>query len=232
MTDILAFAAHPDDVEMGAGGTLLKMKSDGFKTAIVDLTKGDLSSRGTVESRAKEIEVASKILNLNYRENLALADGRFEFSEENRIKIMDMIRKFKPRLVLAPYFEDRHPDHERCSKLVKEACFYAGLIKYKSDYPAHKVQRLYYYMANNEFIPRLTINISNFFEKKVELYRAFSSQFFNPNKTDQVPTHISRPEFLDFVKARARFYGEKSGFLYGEPFYCDHFIGLEQFPEL
>jgi bacillithiol biosynthesis deacetylase BshB1 len=232
MLDVLVFAAHPDDAEMTAGGTLFKLKASNYKIGIVDFTKAELSSRGTIKSRQKEVEQASKLLNLDYRNNLDLGDGMFENSHKNRILIMNEIRKTKPKIIMAPFFKDRHPDHERCSVMVKEANFYAGLVKYETDFPHYRAKRIYYYMANNEFDPSLIINISNHFEDKMKLFKAYGSQFHKKDNTNDVKTHISRPEYLEFVRARARFYGEKAGFLYGEPYFIDEMVGQEKFIEL
>lgn len=229
--DILAFGAHPDDVEMTAGGAMLKMKDAGYTTAIVDFTRGELSTRGTPELRIKETEEASRIMRLDARENLDLGDGQFGESQTELLAIIAMIRKYKPSIILAPYFKDRHPDHERCSRLVREANFYSGVKKYPAEGEAYRAQKLYYYMANTEFQPSFIMDISEHFEGKLQLFEAYASQFHSPD-TKEPQTPISRPEFLEYVRARARFYGEQAGVLYGEPYFIEGLPTYNAFWEL
>jgi len=230
--DILAFAAHPDDVELTMGGTMLRLKQQGYSTGIIDFTRGELSTKGTVETRQKETDDASEILQLDVRENLNLGDGIFKENEENRQRIMDCIRKYTPKIIFAPYKTDRHPDHERCSRMVREAHFYSGLKHYKTNYSHYRANHLYYYMANTVFEPSFIFDVTDTFEGRIQLIKAYKSQFFNPEKKDDEVTPISRPEFLEYIRARARFYGEKSGVLYGEAFYTESIPRYTDFPEL
>lgn len=224
--DIIAFGAHPDDVELSMGGTIISLIERGFKVGVVDLTQGELSSRGNLEIRKKETEKASKILGINYRENLKMKDGNIEVKEESIKKVVEVIRKFKPQLVFAPYFRDRHPDHENAAQLIKASVFYSGLknfvVKNKSLEP-HRPKKTFYYMQTYPFEPTFIYDISPYFELKMEAVLAFSSQFYNP-KSKEPETFISRPEFLNYLKARAEFFGFQIGKQYGEPFYCEEKI--------
>jgi bacillithiol biosynthesis deacetylase BshB1 len=232
IVDILAFGAHPDDVEMTAGGGMLKMKAEGFRTGIVDLTKGELSTRGSLELREKETSAASALLQLDARENLDLGDGLFAEGQKELLAIISAIRRYQPKIILAPYPKDRHPDHERCSRLVRNANFYAGLAKYPAEGLPHRAKQIYYYMANSEFKPSFILDISDYFEGKLELFEAYGSQFYKKNQTNEAATPISRPEFLEYIKARARFYGEQSGVLYGEPYFIEGLPRYSKFLEL
>lgn len=224
--DIIAFGAHPDDVELSMGGTIISLIERGFKVGVVDLTQGELSSRGNLDIRKKETEKASKILGISYRENLKMKDGSIEVKEEFIKKVVEVIRKFKPQLVFAPYFRDRHPDHENAAQLIKASVFYSGLknfvVKNKSLQP-HRPKKTFYYMQTYPFEPTFIYDISPYFELKMEAILAFSSQFYNP-KSKEPETFISRPEFLNYLKARAEFFGFQIGKQYGEPFYCEEKI--------
>ncbi|MFN4112132.1 MAG: bacillithiol biosynthesis deacetylase BshB1, partial [Ignavibacteria bacterium] len=181
--DIIAFGAHPDDVELSMGGTIISLIERGFKVGVVDLTQGELSSRGNLDIRKKETEKASKILGISYRENLKMKDGSIEVKEEFIKKVVEVIRKFKPQLVFAPYFRDRHPDHENAAQLIKASVFYSGLknfvVKNKSLQP-HRPKKTFYYMQTYPFEPTFIYDISPYFELKMEAILAFSSQFYNP----------------------------------------------------
>jgi bacillithiol biosynthesis deacetylase BshB1 len=234
MLDIIAFGAHPDDVELSMGGTIISLVEKGFKVGIVDLTQGELSSRGTIEIRKKETEKASKILGIHYRENLKMKDGQIEINLDSIKKVVEVIRKFKPKIVFAPYFIDRHPDHESAAQLIKEAVFYSGLknfqIKSKSLLP-YRPNKIFYFMQTYPFEPTFIYDISPYFEMKMEAVLAFSSQFYNP-KSKEPETFISRPEFLNYLKARAEFYGFQIGKQYGEPFFCEEKIEYDFNPYL
>lgn len=227
--DIIAFGAHPDDVELSMGGTIISLVEKGFRVGIVDLTEGELSSRGDLETRRKETEKASKILGIHYRENLKLKDGQIEINENSLKKVVEVIRKFKPKIVFAPYFIDRHPDHETSAQLIKEAVFLAGLrkfeIKQKSLEP-YRPKKIFYFMQTYPFEPTFIYDISPYFDLKMEAILSFSSQFFNP-KSKEPETFISRPEFLNYLKARAEFYGFQIGKQFGEPFYCEEKIEFD-----
>jgi len=179
--DVVAFGAHPDDVELGCGGTLFKLKKMGYRTAIIDLTEGEMGSRGSVEQRYKEATEAAQILQVDLRKNLQIPDGHIEVSVQNREKIMREVRHLKPDLVFAPYPDDRHPDHVYAGNLVTEGCFYAGLQKMLPDLEPHRPYRIIYYMAKYEFTPSFVIDITEEFEAKFKALQAYQSQFFNPD---------------------------------------------------
>lgn len=227
--DIIAFGAHPDDVELSMGGTIISFVEKGFKVGIVDLTQGELSSRGTLELRKKETEKATKILGIHYRENLKLKDGNIEINKKTIDKVVEIIRKFKPQIVFAPYFFDRHPDHESSAQLIKKSVFYSGLknftIKSKTLEP-YRPKKIFYFMQTYPFEPSFVHDISQYFDLKMEAILAYSSQFYNP-KSKEPETFISRPEFLNYLKARAEFYGFQIGKRYGEPFYCEEKIEFD-----
>jgi bacillithiol biosynthesis deacetylase BshB1 len=216
--DILAVAAHPDDAELGCGGTLIKLKKLGYRTGIIDLSEGEMGSRGTVDQRYKEATKAASILQLDKRVNLKLPDGHIENNQENREKLIRIIRQFKPSLILAPYGEDRHPDHVHSSQLVTEAWFYAGVRKILTDIPPHRPFRILYYMAKYEFQPGFVIDISDEFEIKFKALQTYKSQFYNPEWPEE-QTFISSRWFMESVEFRARHYGWMAGVKYGEPFW-------------
>lgn len=229
--DILAFAAHPDDIEISAAGTLMKHIATGSKVGIVDLTQGELGSRGTIETRYSEAEEASKIMGIHYRTNLKMADGFFEDNAENRLAIIRQIRKLKPTIVLANAITDRHPDHGRASKLVSDACFYAGLTKIKTELDgveqeAYRPKTIYHYIQDRYIEPDFVVDVSEFVERKMEALKSYKTQFFDPN-SDEPNTPISGKEFFDFIKGRMANYGRPLGVEYAEGFTVERSIGIE-----
>jgi bacillithiol biosynthesis deacetylase BshB1 len=224
--DILAFGAHPDDVELGCGGSLVKLEKLGYKTAIVDLTEGELGSRGTVKQRYEESAAAAELLQLEFRSNLKIPDGHIELNDENKSKLIELIRITKPRLILAPYHEDRHPDHVHASQLITEAWFYAGVKKMRSDLPPHRPFRILYYMAKYEFKPSFVIDISEEYDTKYQALASYQSQFFNPEWPEE-QTFISSKWFMDSVEFRARHFGWMAGVKYGEPFWVRECMAIE-----
>lgn len=226
--DVLVFAAHPDDAELSMGGTIAKFVSQGKKVGVADLTKAELSTRGDVITRAKETAAASKALKLKVRENLGINDGGISVSSDNLKKVVTLIRKYTPGIVFAPYFNDRHPDHIDVSHLIKRAVFSSGLEKFKTviagkSQMQYRPKKIFYYMQTYLFEPTFIVDISEHFEMKMKSVNEFRSQFHNPAvKKDD--TFISKPEFLDYVKARAEFYGFQIRKKYGEPFYCEENI--------
>ncbi|MCU0364824.1 MAG: bacillithiol biosynthesis deacetylase BshB1 [Ignavibacteriaceae bacterium] len=226
--DVLVFAAHPDDAELSMGGTIARFTAQGLKVGVVDLTKAELSTRGNVITRAKETAAASKILKLKVRENLGIEDGGILSSKDNLKRVITIIRKFKPSIVFAPYFNDRHPDHIDASILVKRAVFSSGLEKYRTAIAGksqlqYRPKKIFYYMQTYIFEPTFIVDVSDYFETKMKSCKAFNSQFHNPSLKKE-DTFISKPEFLDYVKARAEFYGFQIRKKYGEPFYCEENI--------
>jgi bacillithiol biosynthesis deacetylase BshB1 len=224
--DILAFGPHPDDVELGCGGTLYKLKNLGYSTGIIDLTEGELGSRGTVEQRYKESAQASKIMNIDYRENVKLPDGGIDPSPENRAKIIRIIRKHKPIIIFAPYLDDRHPDHVHASRLITESWFFAGVRKVMPELKPHRPYRIIYYMAKYEFQPSFVIDISEEFDKKFQALKAYQSQFYNPEWPEQ-QTFISSRWFIESVEFRARHFGWMAGVKYGEPFWIKETLAID-----
>ena len=220
--DLLAFAAHPDDVELSCAGTILIHGKAGYKTGVVDLTRGELGTRGNAALREKEANEASDILGLSVRENLEMADGFFEINDSNKIAVVKMIRKFRPTLVLANAIDDRHPDHGRASRLVSEACFLSGLVKIKTtmDGAEQEVWRpraIYHYIQDRNMKPDIIVDISAVIEQREKAIMAFSSQFYNPDSTEP-DTMISSKQFLIGLRSRALEYGRLIGAEFGEGF--------------
>jgi bacillithiol biosynthesis deacetylase BshB1 len=234
--DILAFGAHPDDVELSASGTLLKHISQGKKVVIVDLTQGELGSRGTIETRYDEANAAAKILGLENRVNLKMADGFFTHSEENLMKIVEQIRRFKPEIVLANAIEDRHPDHAKGSKLVSDACFLAGLVKVKTKFngleqEAYRPRFVYHYIQDRYLKPDFAVDVSDFIDKKFESIKAYKTQFYDPNSTEP-QTPISGEDFFEFIRGRMSEFGRSIGVRYAEGFTVERLIGVKSFFDL
>ncbi len=229
--DVLFFAAHPDDIELSCGGAALKLVRTGRKTGIIDLTQGELGTRGTKSIRKKEAFEAGKILGISVRENLGIADGNIENNASNRQKVISVIRHYRPEIIFIPHQYDRHPDHQNANKLVREAAFYSGLIKIKSSrggkpQHAHRPKRNIYFMQTYEFEPSFIIDISDVFSGKMKAVRCYGSQFHNP-RSKEPDTFISDRKFIEFVEARAKVYGFRIGAAYGEPFYVEEKIKLE-----
>jgi N-acetylglucosamine malate deacetylase 1 len=234
--DILAFGAHPDDVELSASGTLLKHISQGKKVVIVDLTQGELGSRGTIETRYQEANVASQIIGLEDRVNLKMEDGFFTHSQENLMKIVEQIRRFKPEIVLANAIEDRHPDHAKGSKLVSDACFLAGLVKIESNFEgqkqeAHRPKVVYHYIQDRYIKPDFVIDVTDFVEQKFESIKAYKTQFYDPN-SQEPQTPISGEEFFEFLRGRMAEFGRSIGVRYAEGFTVERIVGVESFFDL
>lgn len=226
--DALVFAAHPDDAELSMGGTIARMTDTGLKVGIIDLSRGELGTRGSAEIRMKEAQNAAEILKIAYRENLGFKDGSLKSNEEYLKKIISKIRKYQPKIIFAPYFNDRHPDHIGTSQLVKEAMFFTGLPKINTEennriQPTFRPQKLFYYMQTYEFKPTFIADISGFFESKMKSILAYETQFHNPESLEP-ETFISQPNFLKFVEARAKYFGFKINKDYGEAFFCEEEI--------
>jgi bacillithiol biosynthesis deacetylase BshB1 len=220
--DILAFGAHPDDVELSCSGTILKNISEGKKAGIVDLTLGELGTRGTAAIRAKEATAAAKILGVAFRENLKMPDGFFQNDKKNLLAVIKVIRKYKPDVVLANALEDRHPDHGRAAKLVADACFLAGLVKIvtKEKGKAQEMWRplaVYHYIQYRKLKIDFAVDISPYMNKKMESIKAFRSQFFDPNSKEP-STLISNPQFLDYISKKDEDYGKSINVKYAEGF--------------
>ncbi len=215
--DILVMAAHPDDAELAVSGTIVDAVAKGKKVGIVDFTRGELGTRGTPEIRLAESAEATKILGIQVRENLGLADGFFQNDRESQLKLIEVIRKYQPDIVLANALEDRHPDHGKGAALAIDACFLSGLRKIDTGLPAWRPKHVYHYIQDRYLEPDFVIDISAHWEKKEAAIRAFRSQFFDPNSNEPA-SYISSPDFLDFIEARAQEMGHKIGVKYGEGF--------------
>lgn len=216
--DILAFAAHPDDVELSCSGTLLHHIAMGKTVGIIDLTRGELGTRGSAEQRDIEAEKSSKIMGIHVRENLKMPDGFFEDNRENQLKIIEIVRKYQPEFVLANAIDDRHIDHGRAAKLVHNASFLSGLSRINTgNLKAWRPKRVLHYIQDNYMKPDLVIDITPWFEKKIECILAFSSQFYNP-ESNEPETPISSINFFKFLEARSREMGRLIGVEYGEGF--------------
>jgi bacillithiol biosynthesis deacetylase BshB1 len=234
--DILAFAAHPDDVEISAGGTLLKYISEGKSVGIIDLTEGELGTRGSVQTRYEEAEIAGKLLGLSARENLRIKDGFFEDTEENKRLIIQQIRRFQPEIVLANSILDRHPDHGRAAKLVADACYLSGLRKIETEWEGKEQEafrpRLALHYIQDYFIqPNFVVDVSEFMGKKIEVIKSYKTQFFNP-ESKEPNTPISGEEFFDFLKGRMMTLGRPAGMKYAEGFTIDRIVGVRDLFDL
>jgi len=235
--DILAFAAHPDDIELSCAGTLLAHIQLGKKVGIVDLTRGELGTRGTPEIRLQESEAATKVLGIHARENLGMADGFFVNDKAHQLKVIAAIRKYQPEIVLMNAISDRHPDHGRGSTLVSESCFLAGLKQIETvsetgeKQTAWRPKNVYHYIQDRLHNPDLVVDISAYWEKKVESIKAFRSQFFDPNSAEP-NTYISSPEFLKFLEARSREMGHLIGVEFGEGFTKERHVGVKNLFDL
>jgi N-acetylglucosamine malate deacetylase 1 len=206
-------------VELNCGGTVIKFSKAGYKTGIIDLTKAELSTRGNLKSRSKETFSANKILGIRFRENLKIRDGNIENSNTNRLKIIRMIRKYKPEIIFAPYPHDRHPDHINASYLIRDAAFYSGLLKIKTPgLKEHRPKKIFYYRSAYEMPVSFIVDISNEFNDKLKAIDCYSSQFFNKN-SKAPETYISSKIFKNGIEARARYYGLMIGVEFGEPFF-------------
>jgi len=226
--DVLVFAAHPDDAELSMGGTIAKLTSQNFKVGLIDLTRGELGTRGSADIRQKEAFQAALNLKIAVRENLNIPDGNIEKNQQNLVKVIMAIRKYRPKIIFAPYFNDRHPDHIHASSIVKQAMFSTGLSKIKTfdkevAQQAYRPNKLFYYMQTYTFDPSFIVDVSSCFEIKMKAVNSYSSQFFNPKSTEP-ETFISKPGFIQYIESRAQFYGFQIGKHYGEPFYCEEKI--------
>jgi len=231
--DILAIFAHPDDVELAVGGTLLKLKSLGYMTGALDVTHGEMGTRGTTEGRAKEATAAAKILKLDIRENLGLPDGHVFADDESRIKLVRVLRRLKPKVLFTHQENDPHPDHNHIVQLVRESARLASMFRYDEETGGEKIQPPT--VAHNIFslrvIPSFIVDISDFLEEKMAAIRAHSSQFYDPNSKDP-ETRLSDKNFLVDLENRSRHFGTMIGTAAGEPFYVREALNVHDPIEL
>ncbi len=229
--DILVIMAHPDDAELSCSGTILSSISNGMSVGIIDLTKGELGTRGNEKIRLKEADDSAKVLGVKFRDNLGLRDGFFDSNEKSVLLLIEKIRLHTPNIIITNAKTDRHPDHENASKLVKKASFLSGLIKIKTKIN-NKNQDLFrpniilYCIQNNYINPDFIVDISKYFDKKIESIKCFKSQFYNPN-SDEAESFISTEEFMDFINARSIEMGHSIGVKHGEGFTSDSKIKID-----
>ncbi|MXV38364.1 bacillithiol biosynthesis deacetylase BshB1 [Flavobacteriaceae bacterium Ap0902] len=224
--DILAMAPHPDDIELGCGGTLAKAVANGKKVGIVDLTQGELGTRGTAEIRMQEADAAAKILGVHARENLKMRDGFFQNNEENQLKIVEVIRKYQPEILIASALEDRHPDHGRGAQLIKQAAFLSGLKRIDTGQEAWRPKKVFHLIQWRSLKPDFVVDISGYLDTKVEACLAYKSQFYDPN-SDEPETAISSKSFKDSITYRASEYGRLIFKDMGEGFMSESLLGVD-----
>lgn len=228
--DILVISAHPDDAELACSGTIAAQIAKGFKVGILDLTKGEMGTRGTPEIRLQEAEESSKILGLSVRENIGFKDIFFKDDEAHRLEIIKIIRKYKPEIVLANAVTDRHPDHGKGAAVASNACFMSGLRKIETSLDGiaqdpWRPKYIYHYIQNNYIKPDFVVDITDYWETKTESIKAFRSQFYDPNNKEP-ESFISSSEFLDFIEARSREFGHSIMVKYGEGFTVERTLGI------
>ena len=231
--DILAFGVHPDDVELGCSGTLIAEAAQGKTVVVVDLTRGELGTRGSAETRDREAADAAKAMGVHARENLRMADGFFQNDETNTRKVIEVIRKYQPEIVLCNAPEDRHPDHGRSSRLVSDAAFLAGLRKIQTVYDGSEQKEwrpgyVFHYIQDRYLKPDFLFDISKHFEQKVKAILCYATQF-NTTDDSEPQTYISTPDFLDVIKARALMFGKRIGVRYAEGYLTTKMIGVKTF---
>lgn len=234
--DLLAFGAHPDDVEISMGGTIIRYVSEGKKVGIVDLTEGELGTRGTVESRYAEANAAQELMRISVRHNLQMKDGFFEHNQENLVKVIEQIRRFQPEIIFANSITDRHPDHGKGAKLVTEAAYLSGLPKIKTYWDgnsqeAHRPRLMLNYIQDYFIQPSIVLDVSQFIQLKLDAIKCYKTQFYNPNSVEP-ETPISRVDFLDFLQGRMKEMGRPIGADYAEGFTINKFLGVSDLFEL
>jgi bacillithiol biosynthesis deacetylase BshB1 len=226
--DILAIFAHPDDVELTVGGTLLKMKSMGYKTGALDVTEGEMGTRGTVEVRAAEAEDAARILKLDVRENLELPDGHVFVTDEERTRMVRVLRRLKPKVILTHQLGDPHPDHDHIAQLVREAARLSSMQKYDGAFGQERipVPMVAHNIFSRRVVPSFIVDISEFLEQKTEAIRAHASQFYNPGSSEP-ETRLTSKDFIIELENRSRYFGSLIGVAAGEPYYVREALNIE-----
>ena len=227
--DVLAVSPHPDDVELHCGGLMIRFADLGYATGIVDMSRGEKGTRGTVDGRKGEAAAAAEILGLSTRQNLELPDARIGACETHRDALVDAIRIHQPDLLLVPHEVARHPDHEATARLARDAAFLAGLEKIETDHPVFRPRKVVFYLTHHRYQdprPSFIVDITSTFGRKIEAVKAHRSQFHDPDSTEP-ETFISRPEFLEEVEAQSRYYGALIGARYGEPFVVREYLSID-----
>lgn len=234
--DVLVFAAHPDDAELNIGGTIASLVKQGKRVGIIDLTQGEMGTRGNIQTRKEEAKSASRILGIDYRSNLNLGDSLLYNSRENQIKIVQEVRKLTPSICITGAQHDRHPDHGKATKLVLDAIFYSGLAKIEtlnedgSGQQSWRPSHILHYMHDQPFVPDFIVNISSYWETKKKAIQAYKTQFNVEKPGKEAETYISTPVFFKQLEARARYFGHLGGFDFGEPFqYYNGPMGVKDF---
>ena len=235
--DILVLPVHPDDAELGCSGTIVKEIALGKKVGIVDLTRGELGTRGSAEIRDQESAASAKILGLAVRDNLGLPDGFFENNKPYQLKVIEAIRRFRPAIVITNAYHDRHPDHGRASDLVEDSAFLSGLRKIETYYNGEKQQEwrpnlVLHFIQDNYIKPDILVDVTDYWDKKLESIHAFGSQFYNPEWEGEPQTYISSPEFIQVIEARAREYGKSIGVKFAEGFISRKILGVNDLFDL
>lgn len=233
---ILAIAAHPDDIELSCAGTLIKHARAGQAVGIVDLTEGELGTRGTAETRREEAANAAKVMGVVVRENAGMADGFFRNDEEHQRKLITFIRHYRPEIVLANALEDRHPDHGKGGKLIADACFLAGLRKIETERDGQKQEpwrpkRVYHMIQDRMLTPSFIVDITDTFERKMEAIKCYTTQFYNPDSKEPV-TYISTGNFLNEIAARDALMGKRIGTRYAEGYVSENIPGISSLDDL
>ncbi len=234
--DILAIGVHPDDVELSCAGTLLHHVQMGKKVGILDLTAGELGTRGSAEIRMKEAEAASRMMGAAVRVNLGMADGFFEYDKENLLEIIEIIRLFQPEIILTNAISDRHPDHGRAAKLTADACFYSGLIKIETKWEDEvqapwRPKTVYHYVQDYYLEPDFVVDITPYVEKKIDIIQCYKTQFYDPDSKEN-NTPISTKSFLELITGKAQLLGRPAGFEYAEAFTKTRTVGVKNLFDL
>jgi bacillithiol biosynthesis deacetylase BshB1 len=226
--DILAVFAHPDDLELSVGGTMLKLKSLGYKTGALDVTRGEMGTRGTVDGRAKEAEEAGKILELDVRENLGLPDGHVFVNDESRTAMVRTFRRLKPRVVITHQLDDSHPDHDNIARLVRECMRLCAMRNFDPETGDEKIPPpiVAHDVFSRRVVPSFVVDVSEFHEQKMAAIRAHASQFYDPNSTEP-ETMLTGKRFLDDIASRSRYWGTTIGVEHGEPFYVREALNVD-----
>lgn len=226
--DVLAIGAHPDDVELSAGGTLAKLAAMGYKTGILDLTRGEAGTRGTPEQRAREAVDAARLLGLSVRENLQLRDAHVQVDDESRTKLVRVLRRLRPRIIFSQSPNDPHPDHAHAAQLVRQAWHLSGLAKYDADAGQERWRAncVATFLFTRTLAPSFIVDVSEFYEKKWAAVHAHASQFHNP-QSSEMQSRVSTPQFLREIEARDRYFGAMIGIECGEPFYVQEALNVD-----
>ena len=226
--DVLGIFAHPDDAELQVGGTLLKMKSLGYRTGVLDITRGEMGTRGTPEGRASEASDAAKVLKLDVRENLELPDGRIFVTDNSRTALVRALRRFKPKVIITHQIDDPHPDHDRLARLVRESARMSSMGNYdrKAGLDRIAVPRVAHNLFSRHLLPSFIVDISDFLDRKMEAIRAYKSQFYDPT-SNEPETRLTDKRFLNEIENRSRYFGSLIGVEAGEPFYVREALNIE-----